>query len=90
LLGKKAYLATIRDRVSCDADGEREYDAYRGSAMLLDACRVVFRKCADRYGVDEVTAGAYLLNAINDPDGMAKAKATTGWKRPAVIRRLIE
>lgn len=60
MLSKKEYLATIRDRISCDADGEREYDAYRGSLLLLQACWALYERKGRKAGLRPEVAGMML------------------------------
>lgn len=60
MLSKKAYLYSIRDWISCESDGEREWDAYRGSALLLQACWDLYSKTGRRLHVAPEVAGMVL------------------------------
>lgn len=62
MMNKKAYLYSIRDRISCESDAEREWDAYRGSALLLQACWDLYSKTGRRLHVAPEVAGMMLMN----------------------------
>lgn len=65
MLSKKEYLSTIRDRISCDADGEREFDAYRGSLLLLQACWALYERKGRHLHVAPEVAGYMLENGVS-------------------------
>lgn len=65
MLSKKEYLATIRDRISCDADSEREWDAYRGSLLLLQACWALYERKGRHLHVAPEVAALVLNNGCS-------------------------
>lgn len=65
VLNKKAYLTSIADRISCEADAEREWDAYQGSALLLRFTWDFFEKRGRQLGVSPQVAGYMLQNGLD-------------------------
>jgi len=86
---KREYLSLMADRISCEADGEALWDAYKGSMALERACVAYFERRAEAWGVDTPTAGSYILNCKPGADGMARAVEATGFRREGRVIRVL-
>lgn len=86
---KREYLSLMADRISCEADGEALWDAYKGSTALEAAYMAYFERRAEVWGVDAPTAGVYILNCKPGADGMARAVEATGFRREGRVVRLV-
>lgn len=89
MLNKREYLATVQDRISCEADEVAEWGAYAGSMRLLEACWSYFEGRAKVYNVDPATAGVYVLNCKPGREGLEQAMTATGFDRRGRVVRVV-
>jgi len=81
MLSKKAYLATVQDRITCEADGEMLWDSYAGSLALLQATWDLYASRGKSWGVPPAVAGYVLQNGV----GLAVACEVFGVRSRVVI-----
>jgi len=77
MLSKKAYLATVADRITCEADEISLFDAYQGSALLSQLTWELYERRGKAMGVPAQVAGYMLMNGV----GSAEACAVFGVKK---------
>jgi len=77
LLTRKEYLASISERITCDADEASYYDAYNGSHNLAVATWGLYERRGKAMGVPPEVAGYMMQNGV----GSAEACAVFGVRR---------
>jgi hypothetical protein len=84
MMTKREYLATVSERISCEADEVAEWGAYVGSMRLLEASWAYFERMAEVYRVNAPTAALYIQECRPGAEGLRQAVEATGFKRRVI------
>ena len=82
MMTKREYLALNEHRISCEADAVGLWDAYRGSARLLEGCWGYFERMAVVYNTDAPTAALYIQECRPGREGLERAKGVMANTHP--------
>jgi len=71
LLTRKEYLASISERITCEADEASYFDAYNGSHNLAVATWALYERRGRAMGVPAEVAGYMLMNGVGSTEACA-------------------